>query len=250
MLFVYLDEFGHIGPFIDRRHSRHNDSPVFGLAGFAIPADSARHFGTWFFEKKYQMLGAEIELSGKHPWEWEKKGVSLYRSKSLHRYSWLRHFTLRLFSKIQGLDGFIFYYGIEKTATLDEHNPIGMYRNILRQSIKRIDDFCENSHPAPDNFIMILDENTQRKNLIAQAAQSMYGNVDQCKRLIEPPFHLESHRYQNLQVADWIAGLVGRLGALQADPRAFSENVVFTRYFQSRLKQAARKSGIRKALHG
>ena len=250
MLFVYLDEFGHIGPFVDRRHSLHNDSPVFGLAGLAIPADSARHFGTWFFQRKCGLLKAQIVQSGKHPWEREKKGAGLYRARNIHCYPWLRHFTLRLFSKIQGLDGFIFYYGIEKTTAPDKHNPTGMYQNILRQSIKRIDDFCENSHPAPNNFIMILDENTQRKNLIAQAAQSMYGNVDQCKRLIEPPFHLESHRYQNLQVADWIAGLVGRLGALQADPRAFSENVVFARYFESRLKQAARKSGIRKASHG
>ena len=51
MLSVYLDEFGHIGPFIDRRHSLHNDSPVFGLAGLAIPADSARHFGIGSFKE-------------------------------------------------------------------------------------------------------------------------------------------------------------------------------------------------------
>lgn len=191
MYFAYLDEFGHIGPFVDRKHSRYNDSPVFGLTGFAIPADSVRHFGTWFFQRKYQLLRAEISLSGKHPWEWEKKGAMLYRPKSLHRYPWLRHFTLRLFSKIQKLGGFIFYYGIEKTAMPGEHNPGGMYRSVFRQSIKRIDLYCENSYPEPENFVLILDEHTQRKSLLAQAARSMYGDVDQCRRLIEQPFLLE-----------------------------------------------------------
>ena len=32
--FAYLDEFGHIGPYVNREHPRYNDSPVFGLAGF------------------------------------------------------------------------------------------------------------------------------------------------------------------------------------------------------------------------
>lgn len=75
----------------------------------------------------------------------------------------------------------------------------------------------------------------------------MYGDVDQCKRLIEQPFLLESHRYQNLQAADWIARLVGRLGALWVTPNEFPENNVFASYFEYQLKQIARKSGIRTA---
>lgn len=34
MLIAYLNEFGHIGPYISRTHTKHNDSPVCGLAGF------------------------------------------------------------------------------------------------------------------------------------------------------------------------------------------------------------------------
>ena len=44
---AYLDEFGHVGPYIDRTHPRHNDSPVFGLAGFVLPLDEVRGFATW-----------------------------------------------------------------------------------------------------------------------------------------------------------------------------------------------------------
>ena len=36
---AYLDEFGHIGPYIARDDPRHNDSPVFGLAGFIMPLE-------------------------------------------------------------------------------------------------------------------------------------------------------------------------------------------------------------------
>ena len=33
MIYIaYLDEFGHVGPYISRSDPRHNDSPVFGFA--------------------------------------------------------------------------------------------------------------------------------------------------------------------------------------------------------------------------
>ena len=36
---AYLDEFGHVGPYVSRADARHNDSPVFGLAGFIMPVE-------------------------------------------------------------------------------------------------------------------------------------------------------------------------------------------------------------------
>ena len=35
--FAYLDEFGHIGPYVSRRDRRYKDSPVFGLKKTAEP---------------------------------------------------------------------------------------------------------------------------------------------------------------------------------------------------------------------
>ena len=58
---------------------------------------------------------------------------------------------------------------------------------------------------------------------------------DRRRRLIEPLFNLESHRYQTIQAADWIAGLVGRLGAIWAAPTAYPEYAIFRRYFEQRL---------------
>ncbi|WP_085943717.1 hypothetical protein [Achromobacter insuavis] len=39
---VYIDEFGHVGPFLSRDHAQYKTSPVFGFGGFLIPVDAAR----------------------------------------------------------------------------------------------------------------------------------------------------------------------------------------------------------------
>ena len=51
---------------------------MFGLAGFVLPAEAVRGFGTWFFQRKCELLAFEIERSREHPALWEKKGASLY----------------------------------------------------------------------------------------------------------------------------------------------------------------------------
>ena len=63
--FAYLDEFGHIGPYVSRQDSKHNDSPVFGLAGFILPSERVRRFSTWFFQRKRELLSYEIKSSKK-----------------------------------------------------------------------------------------------------------------------------------------------------------------------------------------
>ena len=243
--FAYLDEFGHIGPYVSKRHTRHNDSPVFGLAGFVMPSEHLRGFGTWFFQRKCQLLKFEIERSGQHPALWEKKGASLYTARNVSRYVELRKLTNRLFNKIASLDGFVFYVGIKKTARPANHNPNRLYIRILLEAIKRIDEFCGQDCQPASHFVLMLDEHDQRSALITAAARSMYAKTGRRRRLIEPPFHLESHRYQTLQAADWIAGLVGRLGAAWADPAAYPESEVFRRYFEYRLNQVSRRSGVR-----
>ncbi|WP_420439616.1 DUF3800 domain-containing protein [Candidatus Palauibacter sp.] len=177
--FAYLDEFGHIGPYVGRQDPIHNDSPVFGLAGFVLPSEEVRRFGTWFFQRKCELLAFEIDRSRQHPARWEKKGSS--------------------------------------------------------------DVDCQ----PPEDFVLILDEHDQRSELITEAARNMYAREEPRRHLIEPPFHLESHRYQTLQAADWIAGLVGRLAAAWADADTYPENEVFRRYFEDRLNRASHRSGVR-----
>jgi len=243
--FAYLDEFGHIGPYVSRQDPSHNDSPVFGLAGFVLPSEQVRGFGTWFYQRKCELLAFEIDRSEQHPAQWEKKGSSLYTVTNVTRYAELRKFTNRLFNKIAALDGFVFYVGIRKTEPPGAHSPNRLYQAILREAIKRLDRFCESDCQPPEDFVLILDEHDQRSQLITEAARSMYAREEPRRHLIEPPFHLESHRYQTLQAADWIAGLVGRLAAAWADPEAYPENRVFLGYFAHRLHRVSRRSGVR-----
>ena len=241
---AYLDEFGHIGPYVSKEAPKYNESPVFGFAGFVLPAEEVRGFGTWFFQQKCHLLNADIQRSGEHPAFWEKKGSSLYTVRNVLKYQELRHFTYRLFNKIENLRGFVFYVGVKKTATLTAHRPNMLYAKVFLEAIKRIDQFCALDCQPPSHFLLILDEHQLREDLITRAAQSMYGK-DNRRHLIEMPFHLESHRYQTLQAADWIAGLIGRLGALWADSVAYAENDIFRKYFVRQLKRICLRSGIR-----
>ncbi len=241
---AYLDEFGHIGPYISKKHPKHNDSPVFGLAGIVLPVDEVRGFTTWFFKRKCELLDFEINRANKHRAEWEKKGSSLYTVKNVEQYPELRKATNRMFNNILALRGFVFYVGIKKTAPPDKHNPNKLYRSILSEAIKRLNDFCTDCSPQ-SNFILALDEHNQRSALVTQASRDMFGGSDPRRSLIEPPFQLESHRYQTMQAADWIAGLIGRISAYEVDPDSFGDNRIFKRYFEDRLRRSQRRSGIR-----
>lgn len=242
---AYLDEFGHIGPYVGRNDPKYKESPVFGLAGLVLPADQVRNFGTWFFQRKCELLAWEIKRAGAHPATWEKKGAALYTTTNVENYPELRNFTKRFLNKIQSVGGFVVYVGIKKTLPPDRHKANIMYVRILLEAIKRIDAFCEYDCKPCSNFILALDEHDQRDNLLTAAAQSMYSKTKPMRHLIEPPFELESHRYQTMQAADWIAGLVGRLGAIWAEPGEYPENSIFRHHFEQRLFNVTKRSGIR-----
>ena len=53
---VYLDEFGHIGPYVSSTHPKHNTHPAFGLGGFVLPINAVRPFSSFFFELKLNLF--------------------------------------------------------------------------------------------------------------------------------------------------------------------------------------------------
>ena len=186
---AYLDEFGHVGPYVSRSHPRHNDSPVFGFAGFVMPAEEVRGFGTWFYQRKCELLDFEIRRSGKHPATWEKKGASLYRAANLTRYRQLRRTTNRLLGRIERSGGHVFYAGVRKRAQPDEHDANALYSAMLREAIRRLDTFCAERPGGAARFLLALDEHPRRAALLTAAARDMYGPDEPRRRLIEPPFH-------------------------------------------------------------
>jgi hypothetical protein len=242
---VYLDEFGHIGPFLSRNDPRYQESPVFGLAGLILPIGEVRNFGTWFYQRKCDLLSWEIGQSGEHPATWEKKGSSLFTLTNITRYQELRHFTNRMLNKITKLGGHTFYVGLKKTSEPHEHSPLGLYKAVLREALKRLDQFCSDDCENESQFLVILDEHAMRPDLVRAAAMAMFDKSESRQCLIEPPFQVESQRYQTLQAADWIAGLVGRVSATWAKPDEYADWQPFRTYFEARINQASVRSGVR-----
>ncbi|MEM7598633.1 MAG: DUF3800 domain-containing protein [Pseudomonadota bacterium] len=212
MHFVYLDEFGHIGPFIARTSPKHNESPVFGVAGIILPENAVRPFATFFLKLKEQNFASELEGSNKKPYKWEKKGTSFIRPSVMERYPESRRTLHRVMKKLDDLGGNIFYYGREKKRGLNKNlNPTGLYTTCFAHALRKLDKYCEDRNSS---FVVIMDQHSARKELLETASKTMFGHKP-CRNLASPPFEVESYLNQNIQAADWIATLVGRLTALE-----------------------------------
>jgi hypothetical protein len=242
---TYIDEFGHVGPFLSSTDPKHNTHPAFGLGGFALPYKHVRYFSTWFFKLKNKLLHFELNRCGEHPAKWEKKGSALFTEKNVRKYRELRKATFSLLNKIKQLDGFTIFVGVEKKRDIASHNAKQLFNAELRELIKRIDAECKS---RKSKFIMILDEqeqNVMRKEIVETASIAMYG-VDPRSCLIEPPIQVESYLYQTVQCADWLCGLYGRLAYYDCLPTDKPGFDVFEKYFASRLKVVSLRSGLRR----
>lgn len=140
MHIAYLDEFGHIGPYVSKDHPRYKTHPVFGFGGLVLPDDQVRSFGSFFQNLKTQLLAWEIERDGAHPGSWEKKGAQLLTTRNIQKYRELRVAMNRILKRIQAMDGHVFFYGQLKPAgTPDEVSETARqrYDHALIQSISR-----------------------------------------------------------------------------------------------------------------
>ena len=245
MLYVaYLDEFGHIGPYIAHDDRRHNTHPAFGLGGIVLPYRKIRSFSTFFFQLKNRLLNFELERSGQHPAKWEKKGSALYTIQNIKKYPELRKATNRLLNQIKQINGFSIYVGVEKRHTEQKHDSKSLYHSVLGEAIKRIDQECQDRR---SKFLLVLDEqeeNVMRGQIVETASIEMFG-ANSRNKLIEPPMQVESHLYQTVQCADWLCGIFGRLAYYECDPDGKPDNEVAEKYFGARIRAICIRSGLR-----
>lgn len=245
---VYLDEFGHIGPFVSRTHVSHNTSPVFGLGGFALPSHRIRGFSSFFYQLKCNLLAWEISEAAKTgvaKYHWEKKGSQLYADRNVYKYRQLRTASYRLFNAIFKNEGFVFYTGVQKHAEPSKHNSKALFSGVLRDSIRKLDNHFSVHR---DTFLLLLDHQDGgkdfREGVVAAAAGEMFTAKRQT--LLEAPIQAESYLFQNLQCADWLCGIINRIGCFQADPAQYKEHEwVETFGFVERLKRISIRSSIR-----
>lgn len=238
--FVYLDEFGHIGPFMSRSAIRYNESPVFGLAGIILPEGAIRPFATKFLQLKEHIFRAEIERAGVLASHWEKKGVEIFTPKQVAKYPHFRSTGFRLINYVRNCGGKIFYYGREKLRGTTNVKPTGLYTTVLSHTIRQLESY---SGFAKTNYVMVVDEHSARKQLLITASKTMFGQ-DPARHLISPPFEVESYINQNIQAADWIAAIVGRLWAYEILPSDYADHLKLRNYFWDRVHQVATHSTV------
>ena len=240
MILVYLDEFGHVGPYFGRAHAQFNHSPLFGLGGIILPEDAVRPFASFFLKRKTDLLGFEIEKSGREPYEWEKHGSNLYTRKSITKYPEIRATTFRIMNQLKALGGRVFYYGREKIKNREDVNPTGLYKTVLSDAIRQLDKYCTEQK---QNFVLVVDENSARKELLETAVKTMYGH-QRALQLASPPFEVESYLNQNMQAADWLAALIGHMWCHRLEPAEHADLEPYTKYFWHRIGSVATHSSV------
>jgi len=217
MLVAYLDEFGHVGPYIEDGHRKFGQHPVFGYAGFIIPASNARAIGAEFKRVKTSLFKTEIDKSAT-PAQWERKGSEYFTTGSIEaRPEQVRAFT-GLVRQLRGLGGQLFYYGDEKQrGTVKETNRTAhdVMHDALRETINRI---CTHAETAGEDVLILMDSFTDKTR--QELAAKMYAHIysrrrNEMKRIIEAPLHIESKLNSGIQMADWVCGLIGRASHLQ-----------------------------------
>jgi hypothetical protein len=238
--FVYLDEFGHIGPFMGRTAARYNESPVFGLAGIILPGDAIRPFATKFLKLKEYIFKPEIQKAGVLASHWEKHGSTIFTAKQVAKYPHFRSTGFRLLNYVRDMGGKVFYYGREKISGTTSVNSTGLYTTVLGHTIRLLDKFGAATN---SNFIMVVDEHSTRKQLLITASKTMYGH-EPCRHMLSPPFEVESYINQNMQAADWIAAIIGRLWAHEVRRQEYADHTDFKAYFWQRVHQVATHSTV------
>lgn len=238
--FVYLDEFGHIGPYMSRNNSRYNESPVFGLAGIILPETAIRPFATKFLQLKQHIFQREITSAKTIGALWEKKGTEIFTTKQVAKHKHFKATGFRLINEVRNCGGKLFYYGREKIQGTTDVNSIGLYTTVLSHTIRQLENF---SDAQRTNYVMVVDQHSARKQLLVTASKTMFGQHP-ARRLLSPPFEVESYINQNIQAADWIAAIVGRLWAHELQPIEYADHVHFRNYFWTRVHQVATHSTV------
>jgi hypothetical protein len=120
-------------------------------------------------------------------------------------------------------------------------SAVGLQTSVLSRALRRLESGCTQ---RDTRFALIMDQSSTCPELLEAAQKTMFGER-RCRQIVSPPFEVESHLDQNMQAADWIAALVGRLWALKLDPTGFGDYAAYDKYFSERLHRVAQYSTVK-----
>lgn len=230
MLIAYIDEFGHQGPFIEPNHPKYGEHPIFGYAGYILPAANVRQLGGFFEFTKENLLSWEIKKAGVHPRRWEKKGASLLTTKNIELYGTeITPALNRIYYQMQKQGGHLFFYGQEKPlGPVSETHESSQERekHCLFQTIQRLGSYATSRN---EQLLVIMDgtDAHNRERAVATLGKAIYSrSIPDTNSVIEVPIQADSKMYGTVQLADWTCALLSRLTHYHfASPSDFSWSV-------------------------
>lgn len=214
MLVAYIDEIGEPGAFVSKSHARYNTSPAFGYAGFIVPEDKARFFGSVFVERRRQLFAHELAKAA-IPGQFEKKGSAIFTKETPVRGPQYERVFRHLAREVLRLGGHLFYYADEKpigTPRQTELNQEEVEAAAMQETLNRL---CRYADDHGQNIMVMIDQINENQR--SKRIPNMYGHIlsrteskPEMRRIIEPPMHIDSVLSANIQFADWVAAFVGR----------------------------------------
>jgi hypothetical protein len=210
---LFLDEFGHEGPFLGKENPKYNQSPIFGFGGLAFESNQVIKFADDFAQMKSKLLSPKYrhkEIKGKDIFESrgldEEKTESRYREDTANKAS-------RFLSFITRHGGKIFYSGFEKKRLGPaDHDSEVVRRSALRSTFKILNKTCV---ATSCDFMLIFDQHdahVEKINFIRAIALNSNGGT---LRIRDVPYELDSKNYYTIQSADWVCTLLFRVLAYE-----------------------------------
>lgn len=235
MWIIFLDEFGHEGPFLGRAHAKFNHSPLFGFGGIAFQSKEVVHFAEEFGNMKSRLLSPkyrEKEMKGKDIFD--ARGLDEARTPAKYRED-IANKASRFLSFIKDHEGRIFFSGLEKEQRPPTaHSSQLIRRSALRSSFRILNRACI----AGDcDFMLIFDSHDNHFEKIS-FIRAIVLNEDSGKvRIKDVPYDLDSKDYQTIQAADWMCTLLFRVLAYEINPAEWTDQKGYFDRFRERIRE-------------
>lgn len=213
MLLAYIDEIGEPGAFIARDHPKYNTSPGFGYAGFVIPEEHAREFGSIFTQQKRNRFKGKAH--GQDITYLEVKGSELFRKETPDRHPEHLRIFCSLVDRLRSFGGRLFYYIDEKELGTPKQTSLDVEERestAMKETLNRLARYADSQ---TQNLLVTIDSinEKQRAQRVARMYQHIFSRSTdfvEMRRLLEAPMHLDSKLSSNIQFADWVAGYLTR----------------------------------------
>ncbi|MFQ5680212.1 MAG: DUF3800 domain-containing protein [Gemmatimonadota bacterium] len=211
MYLLYLDEFGHPGPYV-RTNPRYCQHPLFGFAGFAVPGERLRDFDRSFLRLKGTYYANEIRraqtLKGVRPERFEPKRLQDRRDT---------RFAADVMGLVGSCRGSVFAYGCVKNTTVRDHSYEGLYNSHMQGALRQFEKYLRDAAGRrAGRGVIIMDRRTETQNarVLASAQSSLFSDPTfkrEHVRLVEAPLLVPSEWYHGVQAAHVIGQAVGKV---------------------------------------